>query len=100
MVDPLYPHSLDRMYSLSAPTGLNTQRILAGVSESWYAGPWVWTSPKVGSSIHWMVPRSFQCSLADTSLEFHTGWERIPAALHALSTSSFVLSAAHLSSSG
>src|SRR6266508_403556 len=69
------PQSLPRMYSLSAPTGLNAHLWRGGVSERWKAGPWLWTSPKVGSSSHSSSPRMWKCSWFDTSFEFQRSEE-------------------------
>src|SRR3972149_3260736 len=100
ILEPVNPHSFARMYSLSAPAGLKTQRVRGGVSERRHGSTCVCTSPKVGSSIQASDPRRWKCSWEETSLEFHTGWETSPFFLHSSQTCSFVLSAAHFSSSG
>src|SRR6266851_5934794 len=68
------PHSLPRINSLSAPTGLRAHLWRGGESERWKAGPWLWTSPKFGSSSHSNSPRRWKCSSFETSFEFQTGW--------------------------
>src|SRR4030067_16820 len=56
MCEPLKPHSLARMYSLSAPTGLKTQRVRGGVSERRHGSTRVCTSPNDGASIPGAAP--------------------------------------------
>src|SRR5712691_6333034 len=94
------PHSLPRMNSLSAPTGLSAHLWRGGESERWKAGPWLWTSPKWGSSSHSSSPRRWKCSWFETSFEFQIGWLLNPSLFRMSRTCSLVLSLAHSSRAG